>query len=127
LSSYNYSLFLIKHRYAYGEEIRNYATLIAEKWKIASSSVLQTKAEKLVWDGETKEVAASADWQRERHKNFHQHFTTTKQPTVDLVDDQWTHAVGLVPLSGNADPASPKSMEELPAYMKRLHAIDLPR
>jgi cation diffusion facilitator CzcD-associated flavoprotein CzcO len=29
-----------------------------------------------------------------------------------------------VPLSGNPDP---KSIEELPAYVKRLHAIDLPR
>jgi len=48
LSSYNYSLFLIKHRYAYGEEIRNYANLIAEKWKIVRSFVFQTKAEKLV-------------------------------------------------------------------------------
>jgi len=74
-----------------------------------------------------KEVATSADWQRERHRNFHQHFTTAKQPAVDLVDDQWTHAVGLVSLSGNPDPVGPKSMEELPAYVKRLHAIDLPR
>ena len=74
-----------------------------------------------------KEVATSTDWQRERHRNFHQHFTTAKQPKVDLVDDQWTHAVGLVPLSGNPDLAGPKSMGELPVYMKTLYAIDLPR
>jgi hypothetical protein len=40
--------YIPKHRYAYGEEIRNYANLIAEKWKIASSAVFQTKAKKLV-------------------------------------------------------------------------------
>jgi cation diffusion facilitator CzcD-associated flavoprotein CzcO len=74
-----------------------------------------------------KGVTTSTDWQRERHRNFHQHFTTAKQPAVNLVDNQWTHAVGLVPLSGNPDPAGPKSMEDLPAYMKRLHAIDLPQ
>jgi phytoene dehydrogenase-like protein len=31
-----------------GEEMRNYANLIAEKWKIASSAVFQPKAKKLV-------------------------------------------------------------------------------
>jgi len=40
--------YIPKHRYAYGEEIRNYANLIAEKWKIASRAVFQTKAKKLV-------------------------------------------------------------------------------
>ena len=72
-----------------------------------------------------KEVATSAGWQRERLRNFHQHFTTGDQPAVDLVDDQWTHAVGMVPIAGNS--AGPKMMEELPAYMKKLHAIDFPR
>jgi cation diffusion facilitator CzcD-associated flavoprotein CzcO len=33
----------------------------------------------------------------------------------------------MVPISGNPDPAAPKAPEELPAYMKKLHAIDLPR
>ena len=240
-----------RHRYAYGEEIRNYANLIAEKWDLVGSAVFQTRAEKIEWDdaakdwqvdlvqqrqGESpqtlkirsqfvatvngvlswpklpgfpgildyrghvfhssrwnyaltggsptdsdltslkdkrvaiigtgasavqaiphlarwskhlyvvqrtpaavdrrdqretdpewfrKEVANSAGWQRERLKNFHQHFTTGDQPTINLVDDQWTSAVGMVPISGN--PEGPKSMEELPAYMKKLHAIDLPR
>jgi hypothetical protein len=40
--------YIPKHRYAYGEEIRNYANLIAEKWNIADSAVFCTKAEKLV-------------------------------------------------------------------------------
>jgi len=72
-----------------------------------------------------KEVANSPGWQRERLRNFHQHFTTGKQPEVNLVNDQWTHANGLVAFAGN--PAGPKSMDELPEYLKMLHAIDLPR
>jgi cation diffusion facilitator CzcD-associated flavoprotein CzcO len=43
------------HRYVYGEEIRNYANLIAEKWNIAGSAVFCTKAERLAWDEVTKE------------------------------------------------------------------------
>lgn len=44
-----------KHRYSSREEIRNYANLIAEKYYIADSAVFLTKAEKLVWNEETKE------------------------------------------------------------------------
>ena len=69
-----------------------------------------------------KEVATSAGWQRERLRNFHHHFTTAEQPAANLVDDEWTRAVGLVALTGN--PVGPQSMEELPAYLKMLHAID---
>ncbi|MCJ1388932.1 hypothetical protein MMC18_001783 [Xylographa bjoerkii] len=72
-----------------------------------------------------KEVATSPGWQRERLRNFHQHFTTGKQPDINLVDDQWTHAIGMVSISGN--PEGPKSMEDLPAYMKTLYSIDTPR
>ncbi len=243
--------YIPRHRYAYGEEIRNYANLVAEKWDVAGSAVFQTKTQKLMWDETTKEwqvkllqqrkgeppqtlnicsqfvmtvngllnwpkmpgfpgildyqgeifhssrwnyaftggsqsdpsltklqnkrvaiigtgatavqaiphlarwskhlyivqrtpaavdrrdqretdpdwfrkeVATSAGWQRERLRNFHQHFTTGKQPAINLIDDQWTHAIGMVPIAGNS--AGPKSIEELPAYMKTLHAIDLPR
>ena len=243
--------YMPKHRYSYGEEIRSYANLVAEKYNVANSAVFLTKAEKLVWDEATKEwqvelvqrlrgkppqtlnirshfvamvngvlnwpklprlqgildyqgeifhssrwnyattggsqedpsltklkdkrvaiigtgcsavqavphlarwskhlyavqrtpsavdsrdqrqtdperfrkeVATSPGWQRERLRNFHQHFTLDKQPTINLVDDQWTHAVGLVAIAGNS--AGPKSPEELPAYMKTLHSLDLPR
>ncbi|KAF8862082.1 flavin-binding monooxygenase-like family protein [Acephala macrosclerotiorum] len=72
-----------------------------------------------------KEVATSAGWQRERLKNFHKHFTTEDQPAINLVDDEWTRAVALVALTGNIN--GPKSIEELAAYMKLLHTIDLPR
>jgi len=243
--------YIPKHRYSSGEEIRQYADLIAQKWKIADSAVFLTKAEKLEWDESTKEwkvelvqkgkgkqpqtlnvrsqfvatvngvlnwpklpgipgipdfkgdifhssrwnysvtggspgnpilsnlkdkrvavigtgassvqfiphlaraskklyivqrtpasvdrrdqsetdiedfkrnVATSPGWQRERMRNFHQHFTTEKQPDVNLVNDQWTHAVGMAAITGNA--SGPKTMEELPAYMKLLNALDLPR
>jgi cation diffusion facilitator CzcD-associated flavoprotein CzcO len=48
-----------KNRYAYGEEIRNYANLVAKKWGIANSAVFQTRATKMVWD------EAAKDWQVE--------------------------------------------------------------
>ena len=243
--------YIPRHRYAYGEEIREYAGLVARRWGVAGSAVFQTRAQKLVWDevakewqvelvqqrtGESpqklnirsqfvamvngvlnwpklpglpgildykgevfhtsrwnyaltggspsdpsltklqdkrvaiigtgatavqavphlarwskhlyvvqrtpaavdhrdqrdtneewfrKEVATSAGWQRERLRNFHQHFTTGKQPDINLVDDQWTHAVGMVPIAGNS--AGPKTMEELPTYMRTIHSIDTPR
>lgn len=243
--------YMPKHRYAYGEEIRNYANLVVDKWNFAGSAVFQTKAEKLVWDEASKgwqvefvqkrkgeppqtvdihsqfvvtangvlnypkllkvtgifdfqgnifhssrwdysitggtqedpslvklkdkrvavigtgasavqivphlakwskhlyvvqrtpssvdrrdqrktdpkkfheEVATSAGWQRERIRNFHQHFTTKDQPAVNLVDDEWTRAIALVAITGNGD--GPKTMEELPAYLEMLHAIDHPR
>ena len=242
--------YMPKHRYSYGEEIRNYANLVAEKWDVANSAVFQTKAEKLEWDETTKEwqvelvqrykgkppqklnirsqfvamvngvlnwpklpripgifdyqgkvfhssrwdysitggspedpsltrlkekrvaivgtgasaiqavpplarwskhlyvvqrtpasvdrrdqretdpewfsknVASSAGWQRERLKNFHQHFTSGAKPAINMVDDGWTRA-NMLPIAGN--PEGPKSMEEFPAYMKLLQNIDLPR
>ncbi|MCJ1331969.1 hypothetical protein MMC10_008661 [Thelotrema lepadinum] len=240
-----------RHRYAYGEEIRGYANLVAKKWNLSGSAVLQTRATKLAWDEEAKEwrvelvqqrkgqlpetlnissqfvatvngilnwpklpglpgildyqgdvfhssrwnyaltggsqadpsltklqnkrvaivgtgasavqaiphlakwskhlyviqrtpaavdrrdqretdidwfqkeVAASPGWQRKRMRNFHEHFTTENPPSTNLVDDEWTRAIGMVPVTGN--PAGPKSMDELPAYMKKLHSIDFPR
>lgn len=243
--------YMPKHRYSYGDEIRNYANLVAEKWNITNSAVFQTKAEKLVWDEATKEwqvelvqtregeqpqklkirsqfvatvagvlnwpklpdlpgildykgelfhssrwnysitggsqedpslvklkdkrvaivgtgasaiqivphlakwskhlyvvqrtpsaidhrdqketasvwfskeVATSSGWQRERLKNFHQHFTVGDLPATNLTNDQLSHATGLVVMTGN--PSGPKSVDELPAYMEKLHAIDLPR
>ncbi|KAF2009123.1 FAD/NAD(P)-binding domain-containing protein [Aaosphaeria arxii CBS 175.79] len=71
------------------------------------------------------EVATSPGWQRERMKNLHEHFTTEESPSVNLMGDAWTRAPALVGLTGNVN--GPKTIEELPAYMKKLHAIDLPR
>ena len=70
-------------------------------------------------------VAKSVGWQRERLRNLHEHFTTEQQPAINLVNDEWTHAVGMVAVSGNAN--EPKTIEELPGYMQKLHALDLPR
>lgn len=70
-------------------------------------------------------VASTKGWQRERLKNFHQHFTAGQPPATNLCDDEWTRAPALVGLAGNT--AGPKSMEEISEYMEELHAIDLPR
>jgi cation diffusion facilitator CzcD-associated flavoprotein CzcO len=71
------------------------------------------------------EVATPKGWQRERLRNLHQHLTTETQPKVNLIGDGWTHAVGMCAIAGN--PHGPKTQDELPAYMKRLHALDDPR
>jgi cation diffusion facilitator CzcD-associated flavoprotein CzcO len=72
-----------------------------------------------------KEVAGRKGWQRERMRNFHEHFALKKQPAVNLVDDGWTRAPGLVGLAGN--PYGPKLPEEIPAYAANLVEIDTPR
>ncbi|PVI04021.1 flavin-binding monooxygenase-like family protein [Periconia macrospinosa] len=240
-----------KHRFSRGEEIRNYANLIADKWGISNSAVFQTKAQQLTWDEEHKEwvvkleqrrtgeeplkldvradyvvtvngplnwaklpglpglldykgdifhssrwnyavtggsptdqsltnlkdkrvaiigtgctsiqiipelarwakhlyvvqrtpasvdvqdqketdeewfrneVAAVPGWQRERHRNFHEHFTPEAPPAVNVVKDAWTRAPALVGLTGT--PYGPKAIEELPAYVQKLKELDLPR
>lgn len=68
------------------------------------------------------EVATSIGWQRERLRNLHGHLTTEKQPDKNLVGDGWTGAVGMVGVAGNIH--GPKTMEDLPAYMKTLHTLD---
>lgn len=70
-------------------------------------------------------MANGPGWQRERNRNFNQQFTTGQRPATNLVDDQLTHATGLAPVAGN--PVGPLKVEELPAYIQTLHAIDLPR
>ncbi|KAF2708640.1 flavin-binding monooxygenase-like family protein [Pleomassaria siparia CBS 279.74] len=243
--------YIPKHRYSYGEEIHEYANIIAEKWGLSENAVFQTKAQKLVWDERTKEwaveleqrrigeppqkldihvpfvvtvngvlnwpklpgipgildfqgdifhpsrwnysvtggspadqsltklqdkrvaiigtgctavqivphlarwakqlyvvqrtpasvdhreqretdlgwfhkeVTISPGWQRERLRNFHQHFTTEEQPLNNLVGDAWTHGKAIVGICGNIH--GPKTPDELPAYMRKLHALDLPR
>ncbi|KAJ6006028.1 hypothetical protein N7451_003972 [Penicillium sp. IBT 35674x] len=74
-----------------------------------------------------REVARSKGWQRERMRNFHQHFTLSESeiPAVNLVNDEWTRAPGLVGLTGYKD--GPKLPEEIPEYTARLVEIDAPR
>ncbi|KAJ5740922.1 hypothetical protein N7493_000794 [Penicillium malachiteum] len=72
-------------------------------------------------------VASGPGWQRERIKNFHRHFALdeTEKPGLNLVDDGWTHAPGLLGLTGN--PNGPKAPDEIPAYRARLVELDTPR
>lgn len=240
-----------KHRYSQGEEIREYANLVAQKWGLMGSAVFQTQAQKIVWDNDAKEwtvnliqrrkgqspktleirsrfvtisagvlnwpklpdipgildyqgdmfhsarwaydvtggspkdpslaklkdkrvviigtgatavqivpqlaqwckhlyvvqrtpssvdvrdqretdekwfhqeVARSKGWQRERMRNFHQHFTLGEMPAVNLVNDGWTRAPGLVGITGHTE--GPKLPEEIPAYAVRLMEIDSAR
>lgn len=71
------------------------------------------------------EVAGSRGWQRERCKNFHGFFSTGQHPSINLVDDEWTRATGMVAAAGNPD--GPNTMDEIPAYTKKLFDLDLPR
>ncbi|KAL4898664.1 FAD/NAD(P)-binding domain-containing protein [Aspergillus ambiguus] len=69
-----------------------------------------------------REVARSKGWQRERMRNFHQHFTLGETPAVNLVDDGWTRAPALVALTGYT--GGPKLPEEIPPYRAKLIEID---
>lgn len=71
-----------------------------------------------------REVARSKGWQRERMRNFHQHFTLGKAPDVNLVDDEWTRAPGLVGLTGYTE--GPKDPRDIQAYATRLVEVDAP-
>lgn len=61
IESYSYLPFLEetgyvpKHRYSYGEEIRQYANLVAKKWGLVDSAVFKTQAKEAVWDDGAKE------------------------------------------------------------------------
>ncbi|KAJ6036078.1 hypothetical protein N7540_000357 [Penicillium herquei] len=72
-------------------------------------------------------VASGPGWQRERIKNFHRHFVLdkTEKPGINLVNDEWTHAPGLLGLTGHRD--GPKTIDEIPAYRARLIELDTPR
>lgn len=72
-----------------------------------------------------KEIATSPGWQRRRLQSFNDHFTSGAKPGTDLIQDGWSFAPTMAVVAG--DPAGPSSPEEVPAYIKRLHEIDLPR
>lgn len=72
-----------------------------------------------------KDIAQSKGWQRVRMRNFHQHFTLGEMSKVNLVNDGWTRAPGLVGLTGC--PEGPKLPEEIPVYTENLTEIDIPR
>lgn len=72
-----------------------------------------------------KEVATGPGWQRQRLKSLNSRFTSGPMPEIDLIGDGWSVAPTMAVLAG--DPAGPSSPDELPAYIKRLHDMDLPR
>ena len=61
IESYSYLPFLEetgyvpKHRYSYGEEIREYANLVARKWGLTDCAVFKTQAKEIVWDDDAGE------------------------------------------------------------------------
>ncbi|KAJ5974974.1 hypothetical protein N7481_008681 [Penicillium waksmanii] len=72
-----------------------------------------------------EEVDRCEGWQRERMKNFNEHFTLGDPPSLNLVDDQWTRAPSLVGIAGNSN--GPKLPSEIVAYTSKLIKIDTPR
>ncbi|KAJ5714264.1 uncharacterized protein N7483_011445 [Penicillium malachiteum] len=72
-------------------------------------------------------VASGPGWQRARIKNFHRHLVLdeTEKPAINLVNDGWTRAPGLLGLTGH--PNGPMTPDEIPAYRARLIELDTPR
>lgn len=58
-------------------------------------------------------------------RNLHEHLTTGKKPDVNMVADGWTTAPTMCAISGNEE--GPRTPDDLPDYMKKLFALDLPR
>lgn len=73
--------YMPRHRYAYDEEIRSYAKIVAEKRGMADSAVFTTKAQKLVWDEAAKDWYVELVPQRKREPpqtlNIRSHFVAT--------------------------------------------------
>lgn len=53
-----------KHRYSQGEEIREYANLVAQEWGLIDCAVFQTQARKIVWDDDAKEWSVNLTQRR---------------------------------------------------------------
>lgn len=47
--------YMPRHRYAYGEEVREYAELIAQKWGFMGNTLFRTSVQGLRWDDSEKE------------------------------------------------------------------------
>ncbi|OQU98078.1 hypothetical protein CLAIMM_03909 [Cladophialophora immunda] len=74
----------------------------------------------------TSTVASHPGWWRERNLNLAAHQSGAAQPSdIDLVNDQWSTCLSYRGLLGGPDP--PSSMEEIPAFVAHLYALDLPR
>ena len=73
------------------------------------------------------EVANQKGWQRARNLNFAAQFTVSgdHKPTTNLVNDEWTRIEAYCALIGG--PGGPMRMEDIPAFIGKLHALDLAR
>ena len=72
-----------------------------------------------------KEVAKSKGWQCARNRNANLHFTLSKPPDVNLVDDGWTRTPTMAALAGCVE--APQTADKVPEHIQRLHAMDKPR
>ncbi|KIW77302.1 hypothetical protein Z517_09748 [Fonsecaea pedrosoi CBS 271.37] len=74
----------------------------------------------------TSTVAFHPGWWRERNLNLAAHMSGALRPDDrDLVNDQSTSCLSYRGAIGGPD--LPSSVEEIPAFVARLHAVDLPR
>ncbi|OAL32675.1 hypothetical protein AYO20_07833 [Fonsecaea nubica] len=74
----------------------------------------------------TSTVASHPGWWRERNLNLAAHMSGALRPDDrDLVNDQSTSCLSYRGAIGGPD--LPSSVEEIPAFVARLHAVDLPR
>jgi cation diffusion facilitator CzcD-associated flavoprotein CzcO len=72
-----------------------------------------------------REVQGKKGWQRERMENFNAHMTnTTSPPEIDMVSDGWTKMRSYGGLIGTT---AKVTMENVPAHVGTLHALDFPR
>jgi cation diffusion facilitator CzcD-associated flavoprotein CzcO len=90
--------YILKHRYSSGEEIRNYANLVAERYNIANKGVFLTKAEKLVWDEEMKEWQVQLTQSR---KGESPHTLTVRSQCIAMVNGvlNWPKLLGFSGIS----------------------------
>ncbi|KIW94912.1 uncharacterized protein Z519_04891 [Cladophialophora bantiana CBS 173.52] len=71
-------------------------------------------------------VASHPGWWKERNLNLAAHLSGATRPAdVNLVNDQWSRCRSYRGLVGGPDP--PYSVEEIPAFLASLHALDMPR
>lgn len=73
------------------------------------------------WNEMTKEKG----WQRKRNQNFNAHMGNVANGAENMVDDEWSRAHSYGALIGS--PLANLSLEGIPAYIGKLHAMDLPR
>ncbi|KAM0231406.1 hypothetical protein ACHAPO_008516 [Fusarium lateritium] len=56
--------YMPKHKYSYGNELREYANLVADKWDLREKGVFRSKVKNMEWDDETKRWAVEIEQNR---------------------------------------------------------------